>query len=251
MSNGIYAIYSALQSRTDALDMAANNLANVSTHGFRAEREYFRSMINPAEAVDQPNASQIGHAVNRFALLGENRMDLTQGQLESTGNPLDLALQGNGFFGVQTAQGIRYTRDGSFQRNDSGVLVNAHGDPVLNQAGAQIQLPNGQIHISESGVISVAGPNGSAIAGQVGVFDFGTTALQSNGTNMFSAPDGATPVPGTATVRQGALEGSNESAIEGSMKLILVQRQTEMMEKALSIFSNTFDKTAGEDLGRV
>ncbi|MBW8747089.1 MAG: flagellar hook basal-body protein [Acidobacteria bacterium] len=250
MSSGIYAIYSALQSRTQALDTAANNLANVGAHGFRAQRDYFRSLMDVADTQGQPEVSQVGRAVNNYNLLGGNRLDTAQGQIETTGNPLDLALQGNGYFGIKTAQGTRYTRDGGFQRSENGTLVTQHGDAVLNQSGAPITLPSGQVHIAENGMVSVSGPEGSAIVGQIGVFDFGPGQLTNQGTNLFAAADGATPQTGTAVVRQGALEGSNEDAIHGTMELILTQRQTEMMQKALSIF-NSFDKTAGEDLGRI
>lgn len=100
MESGTYAAYTGLLARTQALDTAANNLANAGTTGFRAQRDYFRGLL--ADSTDSYNASQVGEAVNGFGVLGGNHISLTQGQLATTGNPLDVALDGSGFFAVQT-----------------------------------------------------------------------------------------------------------------------------------------------------
>ncbi len=250
MDSGIYAVYSGLLARTQALDTAANNLANAGTNGFRAERDFFRSVLT--DRLTQQPGSQVGSAVNGFGILGGNRLDMGQGQIASTGNPLDLALNGGGFFALQTAQGVRYTRDGSFTRSSAGVLQTGQGEPVLDGKQQPITIPSGAVQISADGTISVATPGGSSIAGQVGIFDFANNAsLIPEGTNRFTASAGELPIAATATVQQGALEGANLDAVHGSMQLILVQRQAEMMQKALSAFNNDLDKTAAEELPRV
>jgi flagellar basal-body rod protein FlgF/flagellar basal-body rod protein FlgG len=251
MDSGLYAAYTGLMARTQALDTAANNVANAGTSGFRAQRDYFQGIL--AGGLDQNpyTASQVGQSVNGFGVLGGNRLDLGQGQLAATGNPLDLALQGQGFFAIQTANGVRYTRDGAFTRSSTGILETAQGEPVLDVNQQPITIPTGDIHISADGNISLSTPDGSMIAGQVGVFDFADkSALTAEGANRFSAA-GATPINGTASVEQGAVEGANEDSIHGTMQLVLVQRQAEMMQKALSVFNNDFDKTAAEELPRV
>lgn len=251
MDSGIYAAYTGLLARTQALDTAANNLANAGTNGFRAQRDYFRGVL--AGGLDQNplTASQVGQAVNGFGVLGGDRLDFGQGQMETTGNPLDLALQGAGFFAIQTANGVRYTRDGAFTRSATGVLETGLGQPVLDAKMQPITIPTGTIHISADGTVSVSTPEGSAIAGQLGVFDFAHEGmLTAEGTNTFSA-NGEKPIAGTATVQQGSLENSNEDAIHGTMQMALVERQAEMMQRALSVFNNDFDKTATEDLPRV
>jgi flagellar basal-body rod protein FlgF len=251
MDSGLYAAYTGLLARTQALDTAANNLANAGTNGFRAQRDYFSGVL--AGGLDQnlATSSQVGQAVNGFGVLGGNRIDLGQGQLAVTGNPLDLALQGQGFFAIQTPNGVRYTRDGSFSRSTTGVLETSHGEPVLDAKMQPITIPTGTVQISPDGTISVATPEGSAISGQVGVFDFtDPNTLTAEGTNRFTA-DGAKPIPAPAQVQQGAVEDSNEDAIHGTMQMVLVQRQAEMMQRALSVFNNDFDKTAAEDLPRV
>src|ERR1035437_4110195 len=121
--------------------------------GYRAEQEYFRSVLLGPDAQD----SQLGHTVNNYGLLGGDRLNLGQGALEQTGNPLDLAIEGQGFFQVQTPNGPRFTRDGGFHRTPAGQLVTAAGDAVLSTTGQKIALPPGQVAIGADGAGSVAG----------------------------------------------------------------------------------------------
>jgi flagellar basal-body rod protein FlgF/flagellar basal-body rod protein FlgG len=116
MDSGYYAAMTGLEARTQALDTAAANLANAQTPGFRAEREFFRSVLLGPDGAD----SQLGETVNNYGLLGGDRLSMAQGALVETGNPLDLAIEGQGFFMVQTPNGPRYTRDGSFHRTPNG-----------------------------------------------------------------------------------------------------------------------------------
>lgn len=243
MNSGYYAAFSGLLARTEALDSAASNLANANTTGFRAEREYFRNAIVGPDALN----SQVNRVVNDFGVLGGDRLDLGQGALAHTGNPLDLAIEGPGFFAIQTKQGIRYTRDGSFRRATDGTLITAAGEPVLNAQNKPIQIPTGDITIGMDGVVSVA----NAVAGKIALFTFQAQDLVPEGTNRYTVKAGAKPALTTAAIHQGSLESSNQDVIQGTLDLILVQRQAEMMQKALSIFHGDFDKTASEDLPRV
>lgn len=250
MDSGLYAVYTGLLARTQALDTAANNLANAGTVGFRAQRDYFRSAL--AGIGEETSASQVGGAVNDFGVLGGNIIDQGQGAVTATGNPLDLALNGPGFFAIQTSHGLQYTRDGGFTRSGTGILQTAQGEPVLDTNGQAITIPTGAVNVGPDGSISVTTAEGSAIAGKVGVFGFTIdTELIALGTNRFAAPAGAHPAGVDAAIEQGSLEGANLDAVHGTMQLILVQRQAEMMQKALSVFNNDFDKTAAEELGRV
>jgi flagellar basal-body rod protein FlgF/flagellar basal-body rod protein FlgG len=251
MDSGLYAAYTGLLARTQALDTAANNLANAGTAGFRAQRDYFRGVLAGGVDQDPETASQVGQSVNGFGVLGGNRLDLGQGEIKATGNPLDLALEGQGFFAIQTSRGVRYTRDGAFSRSPTGVLQTAQGEPVLDDNQKPITIPTGTIYVSPDGSISVSTADGSMIVGRVGAFDFTEkSTLTAEGSNRFSA-NGAKPTPATASFEQGSVEGANEDAVHGTMQLVLVQRQAEMMQKALSVFNNDFDKTASEDLPRV
>jgi flagellar basal-body rod protein FlgF len=243
VDSGYYAAFSGLLARTEALDSAASNLANANTSGFRAEREYFRDAIVGPDALN----SQVNRMVNDFGVLGGNRLDLGQGALTHTGNPLDLAIEGAGFFAIQAAQGIRYTRDGSFRRALDGTLITATGEPVLNALNKPIQIPTGDITVGADGAVSV----GNAVVGTVALFDFPASSLVPEGTNRYTVSVGTKPAVATAAIHQGSLEASNQDVIQGTLQLILVQRQAEMMQKALTVFHNDFDKTASEDLPKV
>jgi flagellar basal-body rod protein FlgF/flagellar basal-body rod protein FlgG len=250
MDSGLYAAYTGLLARNQALDTAANNLANAGTIGFRAQRDYFRSVLAGDGSAVQ--ASQVGDAVNDYGVLGGDLVDQGQGAITATGNPLDLALNGPGFFAIQTSLGVQYTRAGGFLRSDTGTLQTAQGEAVLDASGQPITIPTGAVTVGADGSISVATADGSAVAGQVGVFGFPPdAALEALGTNRFAAPDGVQPTAVNTPIEQGSLEGANLDTVHGTMQLILIQRQAEMMQKALSVFNNDFDKTAADDLGRV
>jgi flagellar basal-body rod protein FlgF len=245
MDSGYYAAMTGLVARTQALDTAAANLANAQTPGYRAEREYFRSVLMGPDAA----ASQLGQTVNNYGLLGGDRLSMAQGALEPTGNPLDLAIQGEGFFEIQTANGLRFTRDGSFHRSESGMLNTSAGEPVLSTTGQPISIPPGEVSVGADGVLSVAG---GAVA-TVGVFTFPAgTELTPEGANRYVAPQGISAVrSANAEIHQGALEGANQDVVQGNLDLIMMQRQAEMMQKALTIFHTEFNKIATEDLPRV
>jgi len=245
MDSGYYAAMTGLVARTQALDTAASNLANAQTPGYRAEREYFRSVLLGPDAEN----SQLGRTVNNYGLLGGDTLNMGQGTLQQTGNPLDLAVEGEGFFQVQTANGLRYTRDGSFHRTQTGQLVTTAGEPVLSSTGKVIPIPPGEVSVGSGGVISV---DGGAVA-TVGVFTFPAgTQLTPEGANRYVQPEGVVPVLSkNAAVHQGSIESANQDVIQGTLDLIQMQRQAEMMQKALTIFHTEFNKTATEDLPKV
>jgi flagellar basal-body rod protein FlgF/flagellar basal-body rod protein FlgG len=245
MDSGYYAAMTGLEARTQALDTAAANLANTQTPGYRAEREYFRSvLLGPGSA-----GSQLGETVNNYGLLGGDRLSMTQGALQQTGNPLDRAIEGQGFFEIQTANGLRFTRDGAFHRAQSGRLVTATGEAVLSSTGQSIAVPPGLVSVGVDGVLSV---DGGAVA-TVGVFTFPAGAeLTPEGANRYIGPKGVTPVLARdSAIHQGAIESANEDVVQGTLDLVMMQRQAEMMMRALTVFHTDFNKFATEDLPKV
>ncbi len=244
MDSGYYAVYSGLLAHTQALDSAASNLANANTNGFRAQREFFRDALAGEGAGD----SLLNGAVNRYGVLGGNQLDLGQGALIKTGSATDVAIHGQGFFAVRTAMGERYTRDGSFQRTKDGTLVDSAGDAVLDSGHKPVRLPAGKLAFGTDGAVSVDG----AVAAQLGVFTAPATSLVPEGTNHYTVTDPAKlSASRNFSLEQGELEGSNQDVISGSLQLVLIQRQAEMMQKALSLFHNDIDRTASEDLPKV
>lgn len=241
MNNGIYAASAGLLARTQQLDIAAENLANANTTGFRGSRVSFRSQMMNA------SANVAAQSVSTFGLLGTPQTDFSQGSLQQTGNPLDLALEGQGFFAVQSPTGTQYTRNGNFHVTRSGRLVTAEGYPVLG-ANGPITLPTGDASISSAGVISINGD----LAGQLKLSAFARDVpLTPLGNGYFSAPQAAATPATQLSVQQGALESSNVNPVASAVGLISIQRNAEMMQRALSTFDSEFNKTAAQDLPKV
>lgn len=257
MDSGFYSSFAGFAARMDALDVVANNLANTNTVGYKSHLEFYRSfaasLAGQSPLIPATNLSQaLNQSINQFGILGGSRMDMSQGTLESTGNNTDVALEGSGYFTVLTRNGVRYTRNGSFRLDKNRRLVTEQGDPVLSrqpdQQNKPIQIPSGQISISPDGSISVAG----ALVARLRIEDFPAgTQLAPEGQTYLAAPAAASPVASSANVRQGMLETSNSDPVRSTVALIDLQRTAQIMEKALSIFHNEFNRTAAQDLPRV
>jgi flagellar basal-body rod protein FlgF/flagellar basal-body rod protein FlgG len=231
--------------RSQTLDLIANNLANVSTPGYRAQHDSFRSLLATSSGV---SLSGLNQAVNDYSVLGGGQLDLSQGTLERTGNDLDLAIQGSGFFAVQTAGGPLYTRDGNFHVSPKGQLVTAAGDAVLGKDNRPISVVGAPVSVSPDGTISVNG----ALAGQLKLVDFPAgTSLEGVGKTYYSAPDKTAVPAAQANVQQGMLEGSNVNAVSSSIELITVQRYAELMQRALTMFHMEMNQVATQDLPKV
>jgi flagellar basal-body rod protein FlgF len=244
MDSGYYAACAGLAAQTQALELVANNLSNLGTAGYRGQQATFRSLLAGGARVA---GNVLNTAVNDFGVLGGSRIDLTPGSLTSTGNPLDLGVAGPGFLVVQSGQGVVYTRNGGFHVTPTGQLVTAQGDAVLGTQGA-ITLPNGKVAVSSDGTVSVDGN----IVAQLQLAEFSPdTPLQALGNALYSAPRGSALAPATSAIRQGMIENSNVSPVEGAVQLITIQRNAEMMQRALSLFDTQFNQTAAQDLPRV
>src|ERR1700749_5066213 len=133
MNSGLYGACAGLMARTQALDTIAANVANSSRAGFRGEDNIFGTVL--AEAGRHGRMSALNKATNSFSQIGDAQMDTTQGVISRTGNDLDLAIEGPGYFKVQSANGVAYTRNGHFHADSSGKLVTDAGEPVLGDAG--------------------------------------------------------------------------------------------------------------------
>lgn len=244
MDSGYYAACTALVTRTQAMDTIANNLANANTVGYRAEHNVFRSVLADA---DDRTESSFDQVVNRFGILSGTAIDQTEGALQKTGNELDLAIDGPGYFAVETANGTMYTRNGAFQVSVSRQLVTANGDVVMGDKGP-VTIPPGSVSISADGTISSNG----AVAGKLSVVEFAPgTELTSMGNTYYSAPPDTAIPSGKSGIRQGMLESSNVNPIIGLVELITAQRAAEMAQRTLTEFSNEMDKLDAQDLSKV
>jgi flagellar basal-body rod protein FlgF/flagellar basal-body rod protein FlgG len=244
MDSGYYAACTALAARTQALDTIANNLANANTAGYRAEHNVFSAVLANSQL---GNGSGLNSAINNYGIVGGTSLDLSQGAIQKTGNPLDVAIQGSAFFAVQTPNGVMYTRNGGFQVSSTGQLVTQAGDPVLGDKGPITMLP-GAVSISTDGTISFGG----AVAGKIRLANFpaGTT-LTTEGNSYYSAPADIEQPSTDSKVLQGALENSNVNPILAMVELITAQRSAESMQHTLSLFSSEMDKTASQELPKI
>lgn len=259
MLRGLYSAASGMDTHMRRLAVEANNLANVRTPGYKQDRvpaESFelllRGSTDPlAPALDVPFASPVATELTGTVGSGiyplEPVLDLSQGSLYGTGEPLDLALVGPGFFAVQTPDGERYTRAGNFSVDGSGLLRTATGDLVLGEQGP-VQVGAGDLSVGPDGTISV---NGNAVA-RLRLVEFDVPALQKVGENYLAPRDPATaPRPATGTqVRQGYLESSNVDLSRTMVSLIEIQRAYELSARALQMQDQTLG-AAINDVGRV
>jgi len=238
------------------MDVIANNLANVSTTGFKGSRPVFEDLLyqtlrqpgaQSSQQTQLPSGLQLGTGVKPVAT---ERL-MTQGNLTQTGNQLDVAISGAGFFQVQMPDGTTsYTRDGSFQTDSQGQLVTASGFPV--QPAITIPANATTVTIGQDGTVSVT-QAGVATPVQIGSLQLATfinpTGLESTGSNLYqetaSSGTPSTTVPGTngsGTLSQNYLETSNVNVVEEMVNMIQAQRSYEMNSKVITASDGMLQK---------
>jgi flagellar basal-body rod protein FlgF len=207
------------------VDVVANNVANVNTNGFKADQSLFQEFLKTGAHED--NFVGRDRAVSYVLDSGTYR-DFSQGALQSTNNPLDVAIDGGGFFAVQTAAGERYTRDGSLHINSQGQLVTVTGDPVLGTGGPIVLQPTDHdVSISPDGTITVLDglARTDSIRGKLRIVGFADPRqLLKEGSNLYSAAPGAAQPDTKSMVQQGFVEKSNVNAVAQMSTLIEVNR---------------------------
>ena len=233
---------SGLRARMESLDLLANNVANASTGGYKADREFYSLYVAPEAQDNDPNST--------MPVIQKPWVDLSQGDVHTTGSPLDVALTGKGFFSVQGPGGPLYTRNGNFRLAADGKLVTADGYPVQSSNGAPLTLQASRtFEIGSDGTVRQDG----AVIGQLAVVDFTSSAdLSKQGGNYFRTTDPAMrPSAQSGTiVEQGKLESSNSGPAEAAVRLIGVMRQFEMLQKAVAL-SNDMNRRAVEEVAKV
>jgi flagellar basal-body rod protein FlgF/flagellar basal-body rod protein FlgG len=242
LDSGFYAACAGLVARMQALDLAANNLANSGTAGYRGQREVFRQLITGALP-----AGELNRVVNAYGVMGDTTTDFSQGSLQKTDNPLDFAIEGRAMFAVNTPEGVRYTRAGDFHLAADRTLVTRDGDAVLGAQGP-IRIPEGKLTVSDDGTLSING----AVAGRLRMTEFDPrTKLTPVGDAYYLAPAAAAQPAKGSQVRQGMIEGSNVQALTAAVNLIALQRHSESLQRALYLFHNEFNRIAAQDLPRI
>ncbi len=244
MDSGLYTACSGLVAQMRALELAAQDLANVNTNAYRGQRVSFQSLLAQNSGYLQNAATQ---AVNQHGVIGPTSIDISPGQLQRTGAPLDVAIEGSGFFAIEGPNGVEYTRNGNFHASAEGYLVTDSGLKVLGQS-APLRVINGDMSVSEDGTISVNG----AVAGKLRLVEFDQPSqLTHLGGANFTAPSNSARPAINSRVRQGMLEGSNVNGISAAVGLIALQRHAEMLQRAMSAFHSELNRSAVEELPRI
>jgi flagellar basal-body rod protein FlgG len=248
MFSSLWVAKTGLDAQQTRMDVISNNLANANTTGFKSSRASFQDLVyqnmrqpggQTTEQTQAPSGLMLGTGVR---VVGSEKL-FTQGNIEQTGNALDVAIQGRGFLQVTMPDGaVAYTRDGSLHMDQNGQIVTANGYPV--DPAVSIPANSQSITIGSDGTISVSLP-GQAAPQQVGTVqlaDFINPAgLQPNGDNLYletassgSPQIGQPGLNGLGTLAQGALESSNVNVVEQMVNMIETQRTYEMNSKAVS-----------------
>jgi flagellar basal-body rod protein FlgF len=232
MSNGIYVATAGAVAQSQALDATANNIANATTAGFHGDRVTFREALTAARS---PDIASVG--------AGTTRVDLAPGALQPTENPLDLALEGDGYFAVNTPAGPRYTRAGNFQLDTGRNLVTVDGNKLRGDGGAPIAIP------PEATVVGVA-PDGTVSAdgnpvGKLQLAKFAPNQVKRDGGTLFSAT--GAPIGGDPPrVRSGMLESSNVNVVRGVVDLVKVSRLYESLTRVIQGYHDIESRAARE-----
>ncbi|HEV3034794.1 MAG TPA: flagellar hook-basal body protein [Solirubrobacteraceae bacterium] len=204
-------------------DQLSNDLANAATPGFKPDETPQRSFGSMLLANTQGGA--VVGSVDEAVVLGKTYTNMTPGTMQETGEPLDFAIEGSGFFAVNTPQGTRYTRDGQFTTSAAGLLTDANGNPVLDAKGAQIKV----------------GAGGTVPASAIGVFEVPGAAKQ--GENLYTGTAAGKP---TGTVRQGSLEGSGVDGAKVMVEMITSLRTFQSGQQAIQSIAGTLQVAASQ-----
>jgi flagellar basal-body rod protein FlgF len=242
MAGGAYVALSGMRTRMEQLDRLAADLANVSTAGYKSER------VTTA-AVERPDfQALLQTAVDVAAAPGF--LDFRNGSMATTNRDLDMALEGRGFFAIDTPGGVRYTRAGQFIRASDGTLTTADGFAVQGDDGKPIKLVDErQVAVEPDGTVRT----GESVAGRLKIVDFDDYAVLGREEGArFRVETGATAKTAAETtrVRGGALEQSNVSVVERMVSLTEVSRAFEALQRGITVLMNDVDGRAISELGK-
>jgi flagellar basal body rod protein FlgG len=237
MPGGAYSALSGMQARMQSLDRIAADLANINTVGYKTERT--TRFVAPRDF-----SAELEAAVDVTS--GGTRTDLTPGSITSTGRSLDVAIDGRGFFAIQTADGIRYTRSGNFTRRKDGMLSTVDGDPVLDPQNKTIKLGTGVVTIDGSGTIT----SGDAPVGRIPIWQIDEQDLIREGGSRFAIAPQTRPTPSDAALVPNSLEQANVTTVDRMTMLTEAQRSFEALQKGISVLMNDLDSRAIAELGK-
>ncbi len=238
MYKGIYVAMTGAMLRSQELDNVSQNMANANTPGYK--KTSFASRLYPLlEGTTEKQNAAYPNA-RAMAYFGQSSIDTTDGTVQLTGNPLDLASRGDGFFAVQGAgNNIYYTRNGSFSRSKDGLLVDGSGDRVLDTANKPININGAAIQVAVDGTVYADGNN----SGKIKLVKLDPSTVQHLGNSLFSGKEAG--VSG-GQILEGAVEMSNVNPINEMVGIISALREFEVAQKVITNFDTLAEKTVTE-----
>jgi flagellar basal-body rod protein FlgF len=257
MSKEMFTAVSGAMAQAAKLDTVANNLANVNTAGFKRDaqvfKEYMNAQQNPPTPIEKPRISStidsfypLGGADKSFVEVAGTYTDFTQGVLRPTGNPLDLAIEGDAFFEVVTPEGPRYARAGNFSIDGDGRLITKNGYPVQREGGGEIRVTSPDVVVSSAGEVFDKGQS----VGRLSLTKFANKdALRKQGHSLYSLnPAVAANAAPAADVKlhQGYIEGSNVNVVREMTDMIQATRVFESTQKAIQAYDQMSNKVVNE-----
>lgn len=243
MNYGLYTIFMGMRSRQNTLEAQANNIANASTVGFKAERLIYSTI----EAKNRGTGDKQNLVAGSMTRSGT---DFSAGSLQQTGRNMDLAIEGDGFLQIQTPRGIRFTRAGNLTLDEGGQLVTKNGDLVIGEGGTITVPQKGELSIGSDGTLSNAGKSFGKL--QLVRFDSPTTALIKEGDSLFSATGTEQPQDDyNSKVVQGSLENSNINSISEMVAMINNNREFESLQKSLTLLMNDVGRKISGEIGKL
>ena len=266
MVKGLYTGYTGMVNEQKRLDVVANNLANAATTGYKREgmvnQSFDHQLAIKIKDTSSGNMPQRIGAISLGVKVGETYTNWDQGSYQMTDNPTDLALAGNGFYGISFTSkdgttSIKYTRDGAFTVDNQGYLRTVDGDYVLNRNGAlnsdnnpanYVRIdPNEEFVVDNEGNIR----QNNQIVGDIGVVDFADyNDISKYGENLYDLGDGGQVIASNASIEQGCLEASNVNVIDEMVQMITLSRAYEAGQKVIQTEDSTLDK-AVNSVGKV
>ena len=241
MAGGTYTALSGLRTRMEQLDRLASDIANAKTAGYKSERVTTNTAERPSFGAVLQSAIDVTP--------GPGRLDFRPGTMERTGRDLDMAIEGRGFFVIDTPEGPRYTRNGNFTRQANGALTTADGMPVQGDKGPLRITTDGALSVDDDGTVRA----GVQHVGRLRIVDFESYArLEREEMGRFRAPASETvkaAADGVA-VRGGLLEASNVSVADRMVAMTDLARSFEALQKGLALLMNEIDGRVATELGR-
>ncbi len=238
MAGSTYSALSGMRSRLEELDRIASDLSNIGTAGYKSER------ASRSSSTRDQFGSMLDAAVDVTG--GTPKTDFRQGTIATTNRDLDVALDGRGFFVIETPGGVRYTRNGSFSRSADGTLTTSDGQAVQGESGA-IHLGKGPVSIDEKGTVRT----GATVSGKLKIVDAPDTEWVRESGTRFALRDESVAEQYDARIVSGALESANVTLVDRMAALTEISRGFEGLQRGVSTLYNELDSRAITELGRL